>query len=263
MAEPDFPLIIGHRGACAVAPENTLASFARAFDDGADGIEFDVRLARDRVLVCIHDATLRRTALASGEVGELTSTELSEVDVGTWFNRGFASHAREAYAAARIPTLEQTLALADHRGARAVYLELKCDPQHAEAHARAATEVLSGHAIAETVVIESFTLEAVAAVKRIAPWLRTAALFECTASRLLPRATDLIALALSHGANELALPKTLINARLLEAAAAARLPVVIWTIDDPRWLDRARKLGLKAIITNDPRSMRELPTSRS
>ncbi|MDQ3819478.1 MAG: glycerophosphodiester phosphodiesterase, partial [Acidobacteriota bacterium] len=52
------PLIIGHRGAAAVAPENTLASFERALRDGADGIEFDVRLARDGVPVVIHDATL-------------------------------------------------------------------------------------------------------------------------------------------------------------------------------------------------------------
>ncbi|MEJ7618887.1 MAG: glycerophosphodiester phosphodiesterase family protein [Pyrinomonadaceae bacterium] len=261
MTEPDFPLIIGHRGACAVAPENTLISFARAFDDGADGIEFDVRLARDHVLVCLHDATLQRTALTSGAVGEFTSAELAEADVGTWFNRKFSSHAREAYAAARIPTLEQALALADRRGAKAIYLELKCDARQAGAHARAAAEILrADYAMAQIVVIESFTLEAIAAVKRIAPWLRTAALFERTASRLLARATDLITSALEHGADELALPKTLINAHLLEAAAAARLPIVVWTIDDPRWLNRARKLGLKAIITNDPRSMRGLPT---
>src|SRR2546427_1676999 len=51
----DRPLIIGHRGASAVAPENTLAAFARAFADGADGIELDVRLARDGVPVVMHD----------------------------------------------------------------------------------------------------------------------------------------------------------------------------------------------------------------
>ncbi|MDQ3754751.1 MAG: glycerophosphodiester phosphodiesterase, partial [Acidobacteriota bacterium] len=62
------PLIIGHRGASAVAPENTLGAFARALDDGADGIEFDVRLARDGVPIVIHDATLKRTALQDGAV---------------------------------------------------------------------------------------------------------------------------------------------------------------------------------------------------
>ena len=66
IASNKSPLIIGHRGASAVAPENTLASFARAFRDGADGIELDVRLARDGVPVVIHDATLSRTRLRKG-----------------------------------------------------------------------------------------------------------------------------------------------------------------------------------------------------
>jgi len=72
------PFIIGHRGASAHAPENTLAAFDLAFDAGADGIEFDVRLARDGVPVVIHDATLKRTALREGSVESLTSLERSE-----------------------------------------------------------------------------------------------------------------------------------------------------------------------------------------
>ena len=67
------PLIIGHRGAAAVAPENTLASFTRAFADGADGIEFDVRLTRDHIPVVIHDASLKRTAARIGFIAALTA----------------------------------------------------------------------------------------------------------------------------------------------------------------------------------------------
>src|SRR5437764_1199743 len=63
-----LPLIIGHRGAAAVAPENTLVSFERALRDGADGIEFDVRLASDNVPVVIHDPTLKRTGSRKGRV---------------------------------------------------------------------------------------------------------------------------------------------------------------------------------------------------
>jgi glycerophosphoryl diester phosphodiesterase len=73
VAAERMPLIIGHRGASALAPENTLAAFERAMRDGADGIEFDVRLARDAVPVVIHDAGLRRTGLREGEVESLTS----------------------------------------------------------------------------------------------------------------------------------------------------------------------------------------------
>ena len=103
------PLIIGHRGASAVAPENTLAAFKRALDDGADGLEFDVRLARDRVPVVIHDATLRRTALIAGSIATLSSVELARVDVGTWFNLRFAALAQAAYSNERIATLEATV----------------------------------------------------------------------------------------------------------------------------------------------------------
>src|SRR3954452_12059164 len=81
---PTSPLIIGHRGAAAVAPENTLVSFERALRDGADGIEFDVRLARDGVPVIIHDATLRRTGLRKGLVKNFPSTELSAMNAGRW-----------------------------------------------------------------------------------------------------------------------------------------------------------------------------------
>src|SRR5437762_8561762 len=106
-----LPLIIGHRGAAAVAPENTLASFARAYQDGAQGIEFDVRLARDRVPVIIHDATLRRTAGRAGFVAALNAAELGATDVGTWFNRRFPALARAEYARTSVPTLAQVLEL--------------------------------------------------------------------------------------------------------------------------------------------------------
>src|SRR5687768_8195818 len=65
------PLILGHRGAPYDAPENTLASFARALEQGADGVELDVRRARDGVPVIIHDETLDRTSGARGRVADL------------------------------------------------------------------------------------------------------------------------------------------------------------------------------------------------
>src|SRR5712691_1033184 len=105
------PLIIGHRGSSAVAPENTIAAFVRAMRDGADGFEFDVRLARDGVPVVIHDATLRRTAQMSGAVADFTSRELNHVDVGSWFNHQHPNRARQEYAQETVPTLEQVLDL--------------------------------------------------------------------------------------------------------------------------------------------------------
>lgn len=72
------PLIVAHRGASAVAPENTLAAFQLAMDLGADGIELDVRQSRDGVPVVIHDATLKRTGVRNEAVAHLTARQLGK-----------------------------------------------------------------------------------------------------------------------------------------------------------------------------------------
>src|SRR6185312_12061571 len=94
-------------GASALAPENTLAAFATALRDGADGIEFDVRLSSDGVPVVIHDATLGRTAMIKTAVSALTAAELCTVEVGSWFNRKFSHLARPEFAREPVPTLAQ------------------------------------------------------------------------------------------------------------------------------------------------------------
>ncbi|HKY44532.1 MAG TPA: glycerophosphodiester phosphodiesterase family protein, partial [Pyrinomonadaceae bacterium] len=76
------PLIIGHRGASAVAPENTMAAFREAIAAGSDGIEFDVRLTRDAVPIIIHDNTLRRTTGLRHRVADLTWPELEKLNAG-------------------------------------------------------------------------------------------------------------------------------------------------------------------------------------
>lgn len=76
------PLVIGHRGAAARAPENTLASFEKAIGFGADVVELDVQLSKDGELVVIHDRTVDRTTNGSGRVGEMTLSELKALDAG-------------------------------------------------------------------------------------------------------------------------------------------------------------------------------------
>src|SRR6185295_10952895 len=119
---PTTPLILGHRGASAVAPENTLAAFSRAMSDGADGIEFDVRLSRDQIPVVIHDSTLKRTGLDDRSVSELTARELGEVDVGRWF--AGPAQAASSFAGEHLPTLVQVLELFS-TNTGVLYLEMK------------------------------------------------------------------------------------------------------------------------------------------
>src|SRR5436853_7882495 len=92
------PPVISHGGSSALVPENTLAAFAHAINDGADGIELDVRLAGDGVPVVIHDPTLRRTGLCAGSVAKMSSSELAQIDVDRWFNRARPELSSKSYA---------------------------------------------------------------------------------------------------------------------------------------------------------------------
>ncbi len=249
------PLIIGHRGASAIAPENTLAAFERAIHDGADGIEFDVRLARDHVPVVIHDATLRRTGLRKDSIAALSSLELAQVDVGTWFNRRRPALADTAYSIERIPTLAQVFELMKERRA-ILYVEMKCERAETSALAAEVARLVRAHSLINRVVVESFALQSIAEVKRLAPEIRTAALFEPKLSRPHPSARRIIEAAQRVGADEIALHRTLATRRVVEAINRRELKAVVWTVDSPAWAGRGLDLGVHALITNKPAQMR-------
>jgi glycerophosphoryl diester phosphodiesterase len=108
-------LKIAHRGASSIAPENTLIAFRKAIELSADMIELDVRQSADGHLVVIHDDKVDRTTDGSGVVGEMSLTELKELDAGSWFNAEFSEE--------RIPTLEEVIDLV--RGKVGMVLEAK------------------------------------------------------------------------------------------------------------------------------------------
>src|SRR6056297_841327 len=93
--------IWAHRGASAVAPENTLAAFTAALQAGADGIELDVHLTRDGVPVVMHDETVDRTTNGSGRIRDLSHAEIDDLDAGSWFGPRWRGE--------KIPTLEKVL----------------------------------------------------------------------------------------------------------------------------------------------------------
>lgn len=217
------PLIIGHRGASAVALENTIAAFEAAIAAGADGIEFDVRLSRDGVPVIIHDDTLYRTVGLRKRVADLTAEELRAVDV---------------------PSLRELFQLMA-RNSLILCLEIKASaPKLPDLCCRLVNEF----SFQDRVIIECFNLQT---LKAIDPWLRTAALFE---PRLYAE-QNLIDRTLAVGASVLALHHRLAKPSLVEKAKLAGLMVVVWTVDDTAWLARARSMGIEALITNDPARM--------
>jgi glycerophosphoryl diester phosphodiesterase len=250
------PLIIGHRGASAIAPENTLVAFEQAMRDGADGIEFDVRLARDRVPVVIHDAGLRRTGLKAVDVASLSSRELSGIEVGTWFNRRYPALAKDEYTLAAIPTLAEVFERFSDGRAR-LYVEMKCDaPNEGRPLAQAVGQLVLDYSLFESVVVESFTHQSIAEIKHLDSRLRTAALFEPKVARPFPSTRRMIERAAAFSADEIALHRTLAGRRITAEAARLGMRTVVWTVDNPSWKERARRYGVHAIITNNPAVMR-------
>ena len=248
-------LIIGHRGASAYAPENTHAAFRMALDEAADGIELDVRLARDGVPVVIHDATLDRTALVHGEVESYDSKELKEFYVGEWFNLRHPKHASLAFPYQRIPTLAQVYARYASE-ADALYVEMKCEA--ADDYPRLAREVVNvirDAGLAERAVVKSFEHDSLSEVKRLAPEIRTAALFGRSWPRPLVPGAKIIAGAERCGADEISLHRSLLRKSTVEEARRRGFQVLVWTVNSPFWLRRAFALGLRAVFTDCPADM--------
>lgn len=245
------PLIIGHRGASSYAPENSLAAFQMAIDVGADGVEFDVQLAKDGVPVVLHDATLERTGLRPDRVADLTSGQLSKIDIGSWFNKKFPKKANPDFANETVPTLTQVLELLkDKKGL--IYIELKCGDTDYEPLAKAVCDVIRGSHLLPQIIVKSFKLAAIPIVRFCLPEVQTAALFEPTIMDFLRRRKHILTIAHEFGAHQISIHYSLVTRKLVELATASSMPVTIWTADDMKWKKRCTKLGIKALITNDP-----------
>jgi glycerophosphoryl diester phosphodiesterase len=180
---------------------------------------------------------------------------LAAIDVGSWFNRRFPARARDDYARETVPTLsnvfQRVAALST-----ALYVELKCEGREIATLVERVVAEVRAQRVEQRVIIESFALDAVKEVKRIAPDLRASAAFERRVARPLPAPRTLLRLARACHADELALQRSLVSRRMVEAARAAGFPIVVWTVDHPSWVRRANALGLRAIITNNPATMR-------
>lgn len=245
------PSIIAHRGASALAPENTLAAFRRAIIDGAEGIEFDVRLAKDGVPVVFHDADLNRVGGKQKLVRDLTAAELQTIDVGSWFNRFKPEKADARFSDEIISTLEQVLEfLRDFKGS--IYVELKCGETEIERIAETVCEIISASPLLRQIIVKSFQLETIPIVRRLCGEVQTAALFEPKTATFFRRKEDFVETARHFNVDQLSVHFSLATKKLMNEADKLNMPVTIWTADNPLWVRRARDLGVSAIITNNP-----------
>ncbi|MDI6720506.1 MAG: glycerophosphodiester phosphodiesterase [Methanomicrobiales archaeon] len=213
-------LIVGHRGAAALGPENTL----RALTEGmkcADYVEIDLRLSRDGIPVVIHDATLERTTNGRGGVQDRTAAELQELDAG---------------GGERIPTLAEAIELV--RGRCGLVVELK-ETRGIEMICTVLRE--SGM---ERIGIVSFHTESLRKARTLLP-VPTGLIFSRESGTALQAAEE--------DAIDWILPKyPLLTRTLVEMAHERGRKVIAWTLNAAPAIRRARDLGVDGIASDDP-----------
>jgi glycerophosphoryl diester phosphodiesterase len=242
--------IIAHRGASHDAPENTLAAFRLAWEQGADGIEGDFMLTADERIVCFHDVDTQRVAGERRVVKQSTFVELHSLDVGSW--KG------ERWRGERIASLEQVLAIVPT--GKKLVVELKDGPEIVEP---LGVELARSTIATENILIISLVDETSAACRRQLPhekqhWLSGYNRHESGGWR--PTADEVIATIQRVGAagfGSLALPEHFDGEFVGKLRAAGIDEFHVWTVDDPdvaRFYDR---LGAWGITTNRPSFIRE------
>lgn len=223
---------------------------------GADGIEFDVQLARDGVPVVVHDLTLKRLAGLRLSIKDLTSQELSKIDVGSWFDKLIRSGEPSRFTSETVPSLAQVLEFLDGFSGR-IFVELKSSERDTEQLTAAVCGILKNSHLLPNVILKGFRLAVVTSAKVHIPGIRTAALFAPKMMTILRKEKHLVEIAEQLGADELSIHFSLATRKLMGNAMKRGLPVTIWTANSPRWVKRAYELGIKSIITDDPSKLLE------
>jgi len=223
-----MPLVYAHRGGAALRPENTIAAFDHGLACGADGLEFDVHLARDGVVVIHHDETLDRTTTGRGRVADRTAAELEAFDVPAL-----------ADVLGRYPDVP-------------LIIELKGDSSEL---ARRVVDLLRAAHAVERTALGCFYYGPLNTARAYEPALRTGASREETRWALY---RSWIGWPLGTTAyHELQVPERsgltkIVSPRFIRHAHKSRLPVKVWTVNDPDDMRRLVAWGVDALITDRP-----------
>ena len=238
------PLLIAHRGASREAPENTLAAFDLAWQQGADGIEADFRLTRDGRVVCLHDATTGRTAGVDLAVAETSFDELRRLDVGRCKGARWQGE--------RIPALEEVLSSLP--SGKIFFIELKSGPEIIEPMRRILSE---SNVPVEQLRLLAFDTQLVARLKQQLPGMRVCLNVDYRWSLRTrswsPSRKDLRATMEQCGADGLSSQAhALLDAQFIAELHGRGKEIHVWTVDSARSAGHYRGLKVDSIMTNRP-----------
>jgi len=267
------PLIIGHRGASGLAPENTLAAFSLAVALDSDGVEMDVQLSRDGRPVVMHDTRVSRTTNGRGSVSRLTLAQLQRLDAGSWFERRLSRRPRvramvrrisaEAgaeiprYSGEPVPSLEDVLSLLKPAGLERIYIELKGNTRTQQELLQSVLALVREHPVERSTTLLSFDHALIRRAKELATGVRSAALFPARGRRLVSM-RSIIRFAESAGVDEVALHFGLATQRSVEAFHERGLSVSVGTANSKLSMRRIVSCGADSIMTNFPNRMRDV-----
>jgi len=215
-------LKIGHRGARAYEPENTLRSFKKALELGVDAVELDVRKTKDNAIVVIHDPDVERTTNGKGLVADLTLNEI----------KNFATEKGE-----KIPTLEEALAFLDKKAK--ILIELK---EHG--FEEKLLELIHERGLQKNVIIVSFVEDALKKIRALDKEVETGLIYV--------KHKNPVKAALELKANYLLSLYRFTHTANVQKAHEKGLKVVVWTVNKPEEVAEYVKKGVDGIASDRP-----------
>lgn len=241
----DRPIIVAHRGASSLAPENTLAAVRKGIEVGAQWIEIDVHQTSDHHLVVLHDEKLDRTTNGSGAVNQYTLAEVRRLDAGSWFSAEFSGE--------RIPTLQEVLEATKDKAI--LLIELKGSNIEGPT-----IELIREMNMENQVVIQSFDHDAVANAKALAPEIPTMLLIKEPSFASNPQiaAKWMVKRAEKKNADGIGIRFSYLTNDLVKLAGERGLAVFPWTVNTEGDLLAAIEMGVDGIITNYPQTLKGL-----
>jgi glycerophosphoryl diester phosphodiesterase len=227
-------VVYGHRGARGYAPENTVESFRKALELGADGVEMDVHLSRDGEVVVIHDDTVDRTTDGTGAVGSMTLAQLKRLDAGVRFGKEWAG--------ARIPTLTEVF---EALGRVNLRIELKHSGKVYPGIEQRLVSQVEDAKMKSLVEVTSFDYDAIEAVKGVGRGLRTGIIVHGKVRWFAPIAKGL-------GSTWVHARSDLLTGEDSEAAHREGLMLGVWTVNDEEGARRAVEIGADGVTSDFP-----------
>jgi glycerophosphoryl diester phosphodiesterase len=240
-------MIVAHRGASKVAPENTIPAFKQAWKEEADGIEGDFRLTKDGYIVCIHDHDTKRVTNKDLIINKSTLAELRKLDAGR--------HHSRKYRGTLIPTISEVFNTIP--ATKQIYIEIKCGT---EIIPELLKQIKKSGLKDEQVVIISFNEQVIRELKTQAPGLKTFWLvnFELDKTGIITPSLETVLKTLKAiNADGLSSNKA-INETFVKNFKQYGHEWHIWTVDDPEEAKKFKQWGVKSITTNTPGEIRKV-----